>query len=113
VKVCAVVVTYNPNIDVLARMLASLSSQVPHIVVVDNGSSNKEAVFLLASEMIQMHPLETNFGIAYAHNQGIERARELDAQAVLLMDQDSVPAHDMVQNLTNSLSTLMAKGRTY
>ena len=109
-KVCAIVVTYNPNIDVLARMLASLSLQVPHIVIVDNGSSNKAAVFALASDVIHMHPLERNFGIARAHNQGIERARELDAQAVLLMDQDSVPAHDMVQNLTNSLSTLMAKG---
>lgn len=109
-KVCAIVVTYNPNIEVLTRMLASLSLQVPHIVIVDNGSTNKKEVFLLASEVIQMHPLEINFGIAHAHNQGIERARELDAQAVLLMDQDSVPAHDMVQNLTNSLSTLMAKG---
>lgn len=110
-KVCAIVVTYNPNIEVLARLLASLSLQVPNIVVVDNGSSNKEAIFLFASDLIHMHPLETNFGIAHAHNQGIAQARKFDAQAVLLMDQDSVPAHDMVQNLTDSLSTLMAKGK--
>ncbi|MBT5032507.1 MAG: glycosyltransferase family 2 protein, partial [Proteobacteria bacterium] len=109
-NVCAIVVTYNPNIDVLTRLIESLSPQVTHIVIVDNGSLNKESISTLTSAVIRFHPLESNFGIAHAHNQGITQARKLDAQAVLLMDQDSVPAHDMVQNLTRSMNTLVDRG---
>ncbi len=44
-------------------------------------------------------PLDQNYGIAKAHNVGIQIARENNYQYVLLMDQDSIPAHDMVRIL--------------
>jgi len=89
-------------------MIESLNPQVSNIVIVDNGSRNQASISALATNVIRFHPLESNFGIAYAHNKGIAQARTLDAQAVLLMDQDSVPAYDMVQNLINSLEKLTA-----
>ena len=109
-NVCAIVVTYNPNIDVLTRLIESLNPQITNIVIVDNGSLDKESISTLTSGVVRFHPLESNFGIAHAHNQGIAQARMLNAQAVLLMDQDSVPAHDMVQNLTGSMGTLVDRG---
>ena len=75
------------------------------IVMVDNGSNCGLAKWLenRTDGPIDLLELAENRGIAAAQNIGIQRAKEHGARFVLLMDQDSIPAHDMVDILVASL----------
>lgn len=53
--------------------------------------------------------LGENTGVAAAQNKGLVWARESSYEHVLLLDQDSIPAADMVQTLQNALINLEAK----
>jgi rhamnosyltransferase len=104
--VVAVIVTYEPVINILEQLLDTLNPQVASVVLVDNGSSvdltlwnNERGKY--ADEMRQ---LGGNRGIATAQNIGIEWARNRGAQFVLLMDQDSIPAPDMVEKLLSAIT---------
>lgn len=100
VSVCAVVVTYNPSPEELAALLTALRPQVGDAVVVDNGSSNADKVSHLASlNHCTFVSMGRNAGIAAAQNRGIAWALSKGAHYVLLSDQDSVPAPDMVEKL--------------
>lgn len=108
--VVAVVVTYRPDLAATTVLLRALAPQVEHVVVVDNGSG-PAAVGALRAEVGdrgEVVALDGNLGIARAQNVGIARARALGAAAVLLSDQDSVPAPDMVARLQAGLERARA-----
>jgi rhamnosyltransferase len=113
--VAAVVVTYQPDVAATARLLAALAPQVDSLVVVDNGSA-PEKVAALAGKVAglpgtaELVELATNKGIAAAQNLGIAWGRERGARFVLLSDQDSVPAPDMVERLLAGLEAAEAAG---
>lgn len=99
-KIIAVVVTYRPHLPRLNAQFHALASQVASVVWVDNASG-----LTLDDRQTPHHCIElaTNTGIAHAQNVGILWAREQGATHVLLMDQDSQPAPDMVENLLQAL----------
>jgi rhamnosyltransferase len=103
--VVAIVVTYNPDLDLLAAQLTLLKPQVTSVILVDNGSSSDVADWNSAQQVsaTAVIALGDNFGVAAAHNAGIQWARDQNAQYVLLMDQDSLPEADMVQKLISGL----------
>ncbi len=104
VSVCAVVVTFQPETDELTTLLAALRPQVTGLVIVDNGSREPDLLHDMAAGFdSQLVLLEKNQGIARAQNLGIALALEQGFDAVLLSDQDSVPAPDMVAQLTRTL----------
>lgn len=107
--VCAVVVTFHPDIPVLAKVLRSASAQVGRIVVVDNGSTG-EGIERLALESwrcpVEIVSLGDNCGVAVAHNAGIDYARRHGSTFVLLLDQDSIPAPGMVRLLFRAMQDL-------
>lgn len=112
--VCAVVVTYHPDVAVLERLLRELLRQVAWVVVVDNGSRIAiqewlEMVFA-NDQRIEAVCLGSNFGIAAAQNKGIQRARQARADYVILFDQDSEPAPDMVSRLLSAAKQKLAQG---
>ncbi|TAM95590.1 MAG: glycosyltransferase family 2 protein [Rhodanobacteraceae bacterium] len=111
--VCAVVVTHRPELSVLAEQLATLAPQVGHIVVVDNASTEPcLRDFCAAHPEVILLALPANRGLAHALNSGIDRARTLaGVTSVLLMDQDSVPAPDMVRRLVAAQAKLSAHGK--
>jgi rhamnosyltransferase len=89
--VCAVVVTFHPEADVVDN-LAALRVQVDHLIVVDNGSSLEKLMMLrLARERLGFELIENgdNLGIATALNLGVRRAHALGMEWLLLFDQDS------------------------
>ncbi|RZM67831.1 glycosyltransferase family 2 protein, partial [Klebsiella pneumoniae] len=75
IKVSAIIVTFNPELDVLSELISSLNSQVGNVVIVDNCSKNilkikelkEKKRFLLIEE-------PTNIGLAAAQNHGIKEA---------------------------------------
>lgn len=100
-KVVAVIVTYYPQTAQLVRLLNALETQVESIVIVDNGSNDSLNALIngRANRNEELIALGENFGIAKAQNTGIDWAREQKADYVLLFDQDSEPAPDMVGQL--------------
>ena len=89
---CAVVVTYNPDLEVGVNLRA-LRSQIGAIVVVDNGSAHDKLLTLRAvCGELEFSLLENgvNLGIATALNQGVRWAREQHASYVFFLDQDSM-----------------------
>ncbi|MCM3661043.1 glycosyltransferase family 2 protein [Georgenia satyanarayanai] len=109
--VTAVVVTYEPDPGVTLPLLTALAQQCERVIVVDNGSAAslrerlREACARLGAELVE---LPTNRGIAAAQNAGIARARR--GRYVLLMDQDSMPAPDMVSLLVAGARDAAAQG---
>lgn len=99
--VVAVVVTYQPTLADLGQLLRALVPQVAAVVIVDNGSPTDLSAWLgeIALPGIELLRLGGNRGVATAQNAGIRWARQRGAQFVLLMDQDSIPAPDMVEKL--------------
>lgn len=108
-RVCGVIVTYNPDLQALLRLIEAVRPQLDALVIVDNGKGQGLAPIATehAGELI---PLGDNFGIARAQNRGIDRAMALGATHVLLLDQDSIPAPDMVARLLAAERTLTARG---
>lgn len=111
--VCAVLVTHAPDPVVLDELLAALAAQVEHIVLVDNASPGPGLRDLCAGcHGVLLRELPGNMGLAHALNVGIDAARKLaGVTRVLLMDQDSVPARDMLPVLQAALDRLAAHGR--
>lgn len=99
--VWAVVVTYNPDVEILRRLIGALQPQVAGIVIVDNASSSGSTAFFvqpLANNVI-LFPMQANLGIAAAQNAGVEQAMRLGAEYVYLSDQDSVPSDSLIGEL--------------
>ncbi len=88
--ICAVMVTYNPDAD-LSENAAAILSQADHLIVVDNGSSDKRFFNQPPLNTLKCTPIKwpNNRGIAAALNAGISKAQLLGYEWVLLMDQDS------------------------
>ena len=98
IRVTAIVVTHQPDLPILGRVIDAILPQLTHIVVVDNGSDANMAewVKVLGQKNIHVILLGANLGIAVAQNAGIQWARQHGATFVLLMDQDSIPDKNMV-----------------
>lgn len=111
--VFAVIVTYNPDLDVLDRLLEVLLPQVGGAVIIDNGSEADISVWHRKWQFANcsLKLLGRNLGIAAAQNLGVEEARSHAARFVLLSDQDSRPADDMVQQLRNAAVLCLDSGR--
>lgn len=106
-SVAAVIVTYFPDSHKLARLLGTLRTQADYIVVVDNGSTEST---LAGYRYCHCITLPENRGIAVAQNIGIEWAKAQGADFVLLSDQDSEPASDMVVKLLDAYEQLVGQG---
>lgn len=98
-RIIAVVVSFEPDIEMLKALVVALSKQVSEIVVVDNGSNLSPTAISNSGELFHAINLDENRGIAFAQNRGIEEARKLGASHVLLFDQDSLPPSDFVATL--------------
>lgn len=105
--VVAVVVTYQPELEVLKQLLDALVPQVTSVVCVDNGSRFDLAAWNSKRDIdaVEIIPLGENRGIAAAQNVGIEWARKRGAEFVLLMDQDSIPSASMVAELLCAITS--------
>jgi rhamnosyltransferase len=111
-RVCAVVVTYHPEPAALARLLDRLSGQVDRTVMVDNTplpAAVPDAALQQRPGLQLVRP-GANLGVAAGHNLGIAQARQAGASHVLLLDQDSEPAVDMVARLLETEAALRVRG---
>ncbi len=100
-KVCAGIVTYNPDMDRLRENYLHISQQVDFVIICDNGSKNVDQVRnLIDEDKDYLIALDSNQGIAFALNRLCEYAREKGYLWIMTLDQDSVCPDDMVEKLS-------------
>src|SRR5690606_16480623 len=112
--VSAVLVTYHPDVSLLRSVLAAVQSQVGHVVLVDNGTRDRQFDACLEDAVAggcEVVRSDTNLGLAAGFNTGIARARSHGSAFVLLLDQDSVASPDMVRTLLDNHEALSRRVR--
>ena len=101
-KVAAIIVTYHPGMAALQTLLNLIQHQVQAIYVIDN--SPQPLDLSRFSQNFAYTHLADNPGIAAAQNTGLLEAIDQHMTHVLLLDQDSEPAPDMVSRLLDVLT---------
>ncbi|KZC24501.1 glycosyl transferase family 2 [Rhodanobacter thiooxydans] len=112
--ICAVIVSYQPDLAAIADLLGRVMPQVGAVALVDNASGGDwQAAIgeLLAAHGGALLGQPRNIGLAAAQNVGIDWARARGFRHVLLLDQDSEPGADMVAALWRALQVLSAAGK--
>ncbi|MFI4940069.1 MAG: glycosyltransferase family 2 protein [Burkholderiales bacterium] len=112
-QVCAVIVSYCPEPTRLRALIESVVRQADFVVIVDNGSTIDELVFLrrLADcSSIKLIEFGENRGIAAAHNAGIRYAMKNAFDYVLLLDHDSRLFPGCVDELLKANKRLIGSG---
>jgi len=96
------IVNWNLAEDTLACLDSVFRMTFPsfEVTVVDNGSSDR-SVERIRKRFPQVHQLrnESNEGFAFAANQGIERALARDCDYALILNNDTIVAPDLLQDL--------------
>lgn len=112
--VCAVVVTYRPDAAELPDVVARVAPQVGRVLLIDNATPDGEFEAALPAPVpagVEVIRRPTNDGLGRAYNQGARLAREAGFRFVLLMDQDSLVAPDLVERLVAAYLELQADAR--
>lgn len=86
-RIFSVIVTYNPDLPNVKKLLGSLISSDVFPVIVDNSSLN--SFQSISDETYKVISLYQNTGIAHAQNIGIDYCRSQNAQIIIFFDQDS------------------------
>jgi rhamnosyltransferase len=114
-SICAIVVTYHPDWMILQELLEKLYLQVGKIVIVNNTATTELETQIQACDfhpdILIINPGK-NIGLGAAYNTGLNWARSNGSfDYVLLFDQDSSPADNMVSELRHAHQTLSAEGQ--
>jgi rhamnosyltransferase len=102
VIIVAVVVSYHPVIEHLARLCRSLVASGARIIIVDNTESGGDEPGFIMESCTRI-ALAENTGIAHAQNVGIARAIEDGADVIVFFDQDSEPDASFLSRLLADL----------
>lgn len=107
--VCAVVITYRPDLTVLEQVVRSVLPQVGRLLVFDNATTDPALDRYLdqadgISFVVMRSP--ANVGLGAAMNRAADYAKQQGFRFLLLLDQDSLPAPDMVATLKAALEHL-------
>jgi rhamnosyltransferase len=92
-KICAVVVTYFPDVVESINNIKRYINGVDHLIIWENTPENERVKYRITlqeyTERISYMSTGKNEGIAYALNRAVEYARENGYTHLLTMDQDS------------------------
>ncbi|EOL49393.1 glycosyltransferase [Enterococcus caccae] len=102
-KICAGIVTYNPEIELLIKNLNLIKRQVEKIYIFDNGSSNLENIKEIDKD-IEVISVGKNVGIAKALNNIMQHASDEEYEWVLSMDQDTLLGENVIKKYSEYLN---------
>ncbi len=95
-KIFAIIILFNPDMNNVNSLINSLRSQYCEVIVVDN-SPEENVSFKF--DRIHYRWLGGNKGIATAQNIGVKIAVELKSEYVIFFDQDSIIPNDIIDIL--------------
>jgi rhamnosyltransferase len=106
-KVCALIWTYNPDIRLLEKVIKAALENVDYILIVDNGSRNREFIEKLKSENVEIVHLPRNLGVE-ALNIGFNiLTKKETCEWILILDDDSIIIRsDSVREVFNKFGLL-------
>ena len=111
--IAALIVTYQPRLDVIGH-IGAIAAQVERLIVVDNGSHGP-LVDEMRALVAQVHGTfianERNLGVAPALNPGARAAASGGARWLLMLDQDTNPAADLAAQLRAAADAYPQPGR--
>lgn len=100
--IAAVIVTFNPDLKNITRLVSDLNESGVICCVVDNSEHCVlENIFDKNNLFI---PLGENLGIASAQNIGIRKCISVGAGKIIFFDQDSVIEPDLIERLDSTFS---------
>lgn len=105
-RICAIVTSYKPTIDIFDRF-APIFSVCKHVFIVDNTPGG--ASINAPHEQYSIASDGANSGVAVALNDGLLRAQNLGFEAAFLFDQDSNPSSEMAHCLVDTFLRLRAE----
>jgi hypothetical protein len=108
-KITAAIVTYN-RFALLKECVEAVKAQsypLSSVVVIDNASTDgtREYLDLLEDERFYVQHCKQNMGGAWGFAEGIALATRQGADAVWIMDDDTVPKHDALEKLVEVLES--------
>lgn len=109
-RIAAVIVTYRPDIMVLRELIKSVCPQVDTLLIVNNGPASDLVGLELLECKFNIVQFDQNLGVGEAINYAIERLYVDGYAFALTLDQDSIPASDMVQQLLVAYCALASQG---
>jgi len=109
-KIGCILVLYNPDINLLHKVICSIENQIEKIYIIDNSSNNIDDSSILENNKIKLTVLKKNIGIAAAQNIGLKYFSEQNFDYIMFVDQDSILPLDLVGNLVNSSILLINNG---
>lgn len=100
-KILATVILYNPDIKQLERSLKKIIFHVHHIFFVDNASINKIEIKKYIDSIPNASCIwnRVNEGLSKSFNNSLKYAREHNFSYLLLLDQDSEPAPNFIEEM--------------
>lgn len=101
-RLAASIVTFNPDIQTLTRLVDILKCQVEAVIVVDNASERESANAMkcwCADSQVELVLNEENQGVSAGHNQAVVIAEEKGFTHLAMFDQDSLPSDTMLLDL--------------
>lgn len=112
--ISAIIILFNPDLEHLDIFLENLLLQVDSIILVDNSPKDSKNrglpdKFLSLNKIIYIDLLD-NRGIAFAHNKGIQKAKDLNHEYVIIFDQDSNIEDDFIASLIALDNKLLKEG---
>lgn len=102
-KVGAVIVLYNPNVQQANELISAVSKMVDTLSIIDN--SLRAADVKIPTENAHYHHFKSNKGIATAQNVGLSDLLSDECKYALLLDQDSELPESIVSELVSKLQT--------
>jgi rhamnosyltransferase len=107
-KVISIIVAYNPDLVRFKQVLESATKQASHVIVIDNGPSNKSLIEDLCRRLnnCEFNEMGFNSGIAHALRQGIKRAEKYKATWLLFLDDDTILLDDALFKAINKIKSL-------
>lgn len=107
-SVCSIIVTYNPDISVISKLIHALINQVGKIIIIDNNSNNKDKLNIF-SESVRIIFLNENIGLAAAQNIAIRNVGD-EITHIVLFDQDSTVKENFVTEMLRYEENLIYSG---
>ncbi len=111
--VVAIIVSFNPDINQLSKLVETLRPDVADVVIVDNASNVdvRSSLAHCSDESVYVLRQDSNLGVAEGQNVGIRWAKDAGANYIILFDQDSLPERTMVKRLVTYARDEIAAGR--
>lgn len=105
-SICAGIILYNPEIELLEKNIIALESQIGKIFLFDNNSANHSEIAYVVKKHPNVEYIQSNEnkGIAFALEHLLNLADEKNFEWILTMDQDSICSENMIHEYESSMS---------